>query len=277
MRIVSRESPTRGGRSPARRSPSCSVRPTGRPPGPPAADQSLRLWAEARRSAQPALSFAEARQRHGDHDELGVARFATLPPSRSGADVEPRRRRNRDGARFLGQGRREPVPRRRRGGTTPRRDFGISRHAGPSPGPFRPVRGRCRLVGARAASGLVCAPELPLRLHAAPLLLRAQRDRDRRVVVAVATAHFGGRRRIPRGRCDEYWDDLVSLAIARPEDRAESDPHFTDTNRTSASPRPGCGSGATGRWRKPRRSTTRGAIAAATEERPSTTASRRSP
>jgi len=82
---------------------------------------------------------------------------------------------------------------------------------------------------------------------------------------------------IPRARWDEYWDDLVSLAIARPEDRAESDPHFTDTNRTSASPRPGCGSGATGRWRKPRRSTTRGAIAAATEERPSTTASRRSP
>ena len=55
----------------------------------------------------------------------------------------------------------------------------------------------------------------------------------------MATAHFGGRRRNPESGGDEYWDDLVSLAIARPEDRAESDPHFTDTNRTSASPRPG--------------------------------------
>jgi hypothetical protein len=54
------------------------------------------------------------------------------------------------------------------------------------------------------------------------------------------------RERVPAGEgavgrdsWDSYWRELVELGVADPRDRAEFDRHFTETDRASASPRPG--------------------------------------
>jgi hypothetical protein len=44
---------------------------------------------------------------------------------------------------------------------------------------------------------------------------------------------------VPREEWDEYWAWLEDERIARPEDRPEFDRHFTNTQRQTASPRPG--------------------------------------
>jgi hypothetical protein len=44
---------------------------------------------------------------------------------------------------------------------------------------------------------------------------------------------------VPREEWDEYWAWLEREQIACPENRADFDRHFADTNRRTASPRPG--------------------------------------
>jgi hypothetical protein len=65
----------------------------------------------------------------------------------------------------------------------------------------------------------------------------AERDVDEYVDLWTTEIHAA--RAVPREEWDEYWDWLEEERIASPEDRPEFNRHFTDTQRQSASPRPG--------------------------------------
>ena len=48
-----------------------------------------------------------------------------------------------------------------------------------------------------------------------------------------------GERAVRREDWDQYWDELVELGVIDPDDRTKFDQEFTQTNRNSATPRPG--------------------------------------
>lgn len=57
--------------------------------------------------------------------------------------------------------------------------------------------------------------------------------------VALWTHEIQSAGNVPREKWDDYWVWLEEARIALPQDRLEFDRHFTDTQRQSASPRPG--------------------------------------
>jgi hypothetical protein len=57
--------------------------------------------------------------------------------------------------------------------------------------------------------------------------------------VEIWAERIDGQGAVPREEWEAYWAWLERNQIARPEDKPEFDRHFTETNRSSASPRPG--------------------------------------
>jgi hypothetical protein len=51
--------------------------------------------------------------------------------------------------------------------------------------------------------------------------------------------NIGGTSSIPRDEWEQFWSTLVKQQFARPDDKEEFDLRFTNTNRSSATPRPG--------------------------------------
>ena len=64
-----------------------------------------------------------------------------------------------------------------------------------------------------------------------------KRPVDEYLALWTTEIHFAGN--VPREKWDEYWSWLEQERLATPEDRPEFDRHFTQTQRQTASPRPG--------------------------------------
>ena len=102
---------------------------------------------------------------------------------------------------------------------------------------FYPSPPRSRASPSSPAARLACRAELPLRPHAARLLLDDDQPRRRRVRRRYGRSEIGSAGAVPREDWDEYWAWLEKERIAAPEDRPEFDRHFIDTQRQTASPR----------------------------------------